>query len=185
MAEVRFFSKRHLGSESILLRPLAHSEFDLIAQACNDEEIQKWLPLPSPYAVSHADFFVNTLATGVRTSGRGIVFAIDKNGDFVGCIDVKRAECLNGTCEIGYWSVPEFRGLGYVSMALTLLSRWLLLEQEFERVEVRVAVENLASRRVAIKSGFTQEGVARAAGRVHAGRVDLLIYSKVRSDVIR
>ena len=86
-----FFLKQLLGSESILLRPL-----------------------PSPYGVSHADFFVKTLATEVRTSGCGSVFAIEKNEDFVGCIDVKRTEWLNGTCEIGYWSVPEFRGLGYV-----------------------------------------------------------------------
>ena len=56
-----FFLKQLLGSESILLRPL-----------------------PSPYGVSHADFFVKTLATEVRTSGCGSVFAIVKNGDFVG-----------------------------------------------------------------------------------------------------
>jgi ribosomal-protein-serine acetyltransferase len=181
----RFFAKQVLGSESILLRPLEQSDIVLIAQACNDEEIQKWLPLPFPYEVSDANYFVNILATEVRTSGIGIVFAIEKNGNFVGCINVKRTEWLNRTCEIGYWSVPEFRGLGYVSEALMLLSRWLLLEQEFERVEVRVAVENLASKQVAIKSGFVQEGVARSAGRVHSGRVDLIIFSKIRKDRIR
>ena len=185
MAEVRVFPKLTIGSESILLRPPEQSDIDLIARACNDEEIQKWLPLPSPYEVSDAEFFVTTLANEVRTSGRGIIFAIEKNGNFVGCIDVKRTEWLNLTCEIGYWSVPEYRGLGYASLALTLLSRWLLLEKEFERVEVRVAVENLASTRVAIKSGFVQEGVARSAGRVHSGRVDLIIFSKIRKDRIR
>jgi RimJ/RimL family protein N-acetyltransferase len=168
-----------------LLRPLAQSDIVLIAKACNDEEIQKWLPLPFPYQISDADIFVNTLAQEIRTSGRGIVFAIEKNGNFVGCIDVKRTEWLNRTCEIGYWSDPKFRGFGYVSEALTLLSRWLLLDQEFERVEVRVAVENLASKRVAIKSGFIQEGVARNAGRVNSGRVDLIILSKIRKDRIR
>lgn len=174
-----------LSWRAISLWGISDSQYsDPSLQACTDSEIQKWLPLPAPYKLSDADFFVNTLAPLNQNSGLGIVFAIENTGDFVGCIDVKRTDWLNRTCEIGYWSVPEFRGLGYVSKALMLLTDWLLVEQGFERVEVRVATENWASKKVTMNSGFTQEGVARAAGRVHTGRVDLVIFSKIKEDVV-
>ena len=53
----------------------------------------------------------------------------------------------------------------------------------FERVELRAATGNLASQRVAEKAGFVREGVARNAGHVHAGRVDLVVYSLTRADL--
>jgi RimJ/RimL family protein N-acetyltransferase len=53
----------------------------------------------------------------------------------------------------------------------------------FHRVELRIATGNAASRRVAEKAGFRVEGVARSAGYVHEGRVDLVVYSLVRSDL--
>lgn len=63
-----------------------------------------------------------------------------------------------------------------------MLSQWVLHQQGFSRVEVRVAIENYSSQRVAEKAGYVQEGIARQAGRVHSGRVDLIIYSRVSDD---
>ena len=63
------------------------------------------------------------------------------------------------------------------------ISGWALREQGFERVELRAATGNLASQRVAEKAGFVREGVARNAGHVHDGRVDLVVYSLTRADL--
>ena len=60
---------------------------------------------------------------------------------------------------------------------------WALREQGFERVELRAATGNLASQRVAEKAGFVREGVARNAGHVTHGRVDLVVYSLTRADL--
>ena len=79
--------------------------------------------------------------------------------------------------------MPEHRRRGYISQALDLLSAWVLIEQGLARVEVRVAVENLPSQSAAEKAGFVREGIARQAGRVHSGRVDLVIFSRVSSDL--
>ncbi len=183
MGENKVFPSQTLTQGAITLRMLRNSDAALIAIAGSDTETQKWLPLPMPYTLDDAKRFINEIAIETLSAGTGIVFAVEKSDTFVGCIDVKRAEWLNGDCEIGYWAMPEYRGRGLMPLALDLLSGWVLLEQGFVRVEVRVAVENLSSQRVAEKAGFIREGVARQAGRVHGGRVDLIIFSRVASDL--
>lgn len=63
------------------------------------------------------------------------------------------------------------------------IARWLLLEQGFERLVLRAAPGNIESQRVAEKAGFTREGVARNAGFTNDGRVDLVVFSLVPSDL--
>jgi RimJ/RimL family protein N-acetyltransferase len=67
--------------------------------------------------------------------------------------------------------------------ATVALSRWALTDAAFERVVLRIATGNKASVRVAEKAGFTYEGTARNAGIVHAGRLDLAIYSLIPEDL--
>ncbi len=176
------FPSQALTQGVITLRPLRRSDAPHIAVAGDDAETQKWLPLPIPYTLDEAERFINEIAVATLEAGTGVVFAIEQNDIFVGCIDVKRAEWLNGVCEIGYWTMPEYRGRGFMPQALDLLSTWVLHEQGFARVEVRIAKENYSSQRVAEKAGYIREGVARQAGRVHSGRVDLIIYSRVSDD---
>lgn len=85
--------------------------------------------------------------------------------------------------EIGYGASPWARSQGFMTETLRVMSRWALLELGLQRVELRIATQNKASLRVAEKSGFQHEGVARSAGYVHNGRVDLAIFSLIQSDV--
>jgi ribosomal-protein-serine acetyltransferase len=105
------------------------------------------------------------------------------NGQFAGSIDIKKSDWTARTCEISYWSAPWARGQGLMTSALKLLTKWILSEQDMERVEVRVATNNIASQRVAEKVGFIREGIARNAGFIHTGRVDLVIYSMVKGGI--
>lgn len=172
------FPSRVLTRGAITLRPLRDTDAPHITVAGNDPETQKWLPLPTPYTLDDAKQFITEIAPATLKAGAGIVFAIEHENEFVGCIDVKRAERLNGNCEIGYWTMPEHRGRGFMSQALAVLSKWVLLEQGFARVEVKVAVENRSSQRVAEKAGFMREGVARGAAVFMAhGLTSLFIQS--------
>ncbi|MDQ1629815.1 MAG: hypothetical protein QOI54_3559 [Actinomycetota bacterium] len=67
--------------------------------------------------------------------------------------------------------------------AARALAHWVLDQMGFARVELRIAPGNLASLRVAEKAGFRREGVARSAGIVHHGRVDLVIFSLLPADL--
>ena len=109
--------------------------------------------------------------------------ALGYGSELAGVIDLKRTDWVHRETEIGYWAAPGFRGLGLMTEAVAALARWVLGEQGFERAELRAATGNIASARVAVKAGFGYEGVARNAGVIHDGRVDLAIYSMIPSDL--
>lgn len=191
------FEAVELRTERLLLRPYLPSDAEAVLAAANDETIQRWLPLPSPYTIDDARFWTTVLAPGMRERGEGIEWAATRldtgdtggtepaHGGFVGSFGIKRVDWRARTGEIGYWVGPWARGANLATEAVRAIARWFLVDQRFERLELRAAPGNLASRRVAEKAGFTREGVARNAGFIHAGRVDLVIFSLIRADLDR
>jgi ribosomal-protein-serine acetyltransferase len=167
----------------LALRRFTTADIAKLVEYGNDPLTQLWLPIPNPYTEEHAKWFIDEYAKELFVSGRGLLRAIDLNGQLGGSIDIKKADSTARTCEISYWSAPWVRGRGAMTSALKILAEWILCEQGMERVEVRVATNNMASQRVAEKAGFTREGIARNAGFTHTGRVDLVIFSMVAGDL--
>jgi RimJ/RimL family protein N-acetyltransferase len=172
-----------LTTGRLSIRPLADSDVDALVVAAADPVTQQWLPLPRPYLVEDARGFVRDIAPAAQASGLGLIRGIECEGELAGAIDFKRTDWNNGETEIGYWTHPAFRGRGIMPEALTAMAHYALTEMRLERVVVRVAPGNTASARVAEKAGFTREGVARNAGHLHEGRVDLVVYSLISTDL--
>lgn len=182
-ASIPIFADACLKDNNLLLRPPDARDVPSIVRACRDPLTQQWLPLPNPYDEAHALGFVTDLARDTWCSGAGIVRAIEWDGDFAGMIDLKRTNWRAMTTEIGFWVSPDHRGHGLAGLASRLLGDWALREQRMERVEIRAATGNVASRRSALTAGYRREGVLRSAGITHAGRVDLVVFGKVRADL--
>jgi ribosomal-protein-serine acetyltransferase len=180
---VQRFDDLEFSSGEMALRRFKTADLAELVEFGNDSLTQLWLPIPNPYTEEHAKWFIDEYAKELFASGHGLLRAIDLNGRFGGSIDVKKADWAARTCEISYWSAPWVRGRGLMTVALKILAEWVLSDQGMERVEVRVATENIASQRVAEKAGFTREGIARNAGFTHTGRVDLVIYSMVAGEL--
>lgn len=140
--------------------------------ACQDPEIQRWLPdLPRPYTHDDARAFVtDSLGLGPHQ------FAITEQGNVVGSIGLELGKHQNGS--IGYWCAPEARGRALVTRALRRLCRYGLDELTLERLQLTTDLENLASQRVAEKVGFQREGVLRSHLRHPDGfRRDSVLFS--------
>jgi ribosomal-protein-serine acetyltransferase len=180
---VHQFVDLEFSSGEIVLRRFKTADLAELVEYGNDPLTQLWLPIPNPYTEEHAKWFIDEYAQELFISGRGLLRAIDLNGRLGGSIDIKKADWAARTCEISYWSAPWARSRGVMTSALKILTDWVLNDQGMERVEVRVATKNIASQRVAEKAGFTREGIARNAGFIHAGRVDLVIFSMVAGDL--
>jgi RimJ/RimL family protein N-acetyltransferase len=179
----RTFPETTLRAGDLTLRPLTAADAEDVVEACQDADTMRWLPLPRPYTRANADWFISTFGPDLRESGAGIVFAIQSAGRLAGVIDLKHVNWLAKVAEVGYWVAPWARARGVASGSTRALALWAIGSHGFERVELFAATGNAASQRAAEKAGFMREGIARNAGFVHDGRVDMVVFSLVPDDL--
>jgi ribosomal-protein-alanine N-acetyltransferase len=88
-----------------------------------------------------------------------------------------------GRCELGYWMARDSRGCGLATRAVRLLSGWAFENLSVDRIEIHAEPENVASRRVAERAGFTFEGVLRSYLVNKGLRRDAASYSLLRGEL--
>lgn len=147
------------------------------------EYLGKWLPFVE-FTREEADSeaFVNSVIS-VPEEKAEYVFTIRKNGDFAGLIGFKDSDRSNKKTEIGYWLSEGFQKQGIVTKAVEKLCEYALNKLDINRVQIKCAVGNVASKNVPIRLGFKLEGIERQ-GELLSGNVftDLEIYSKLKHD---
>ena len=109
-AAAQSFPETTISAGDLTLRPLTDADTDDVTRACQDAEIQRWLPLPRPYTRAGAEWFIGTFGPSQRESGAGVVFAIESAGRLVGAIDLKHVDWAAKVAEVGYWVAPWARG---------------------------------------------------------------------------
>jgi ribosomal-protein-serine acetyltransferase len=82
----------------------------------------------------------------------------------------------DGSAEIGYWIDAGFEGRGLVTRTVGALLDHGFGPMGLRRVVIRTMVENVRSRAVARRLGFTEEGVIRDAVAFPDGRRDEVVY---------
>jgi ribosomal-protein-serine acetyltransferase len=84
--------------------------------------------------------------------------------------------------EIGYWLGAEYTGKGLVTRACRAVIDRLFADEEMHRVEIQAVTDNLPSRAVAERLGFTFEGVKRESEWITSGFRDHALYSLLRRE---
>lgn len=113
---------------------------------------------------------------------QGLQTAIVQDGRIVGSIGYHRIEWEHRATSIGYWIAEFAQGQGTVTRAARALVEHAFSVWKLNRVEIQVGVGNDRSRAVALRLGFTQEGVLRAAERVGDRFVDHAVFSMLAGD---
>ena len=103
--------------------------------------------------------------------GRWYDFAIVRVGSpaFLGRVGLDQLDA-SGTANVGYWVRTSQTGQGIATAAVRLVARFGFEDLDLRRLELLIAVDNVASRRVAEKVGATLEGILPAGPQ---GRVPL------------
>jgi RimJ/RimL family protein N-acetyltransferase len=105
----------------------------------------------------------------------------DATGACVGHVFVNLSGMRRGG--VGYWLLPEARGKGLATRAVTLVSRWALGELALARLALLTEPSNRQSQRVAERCGFHREGVLRSYTEIDGRRVDNVAFSLLPSDL--
>ncbi|MGN9845384.1 GNAT family N-acetyltransferase [Nonomuraea sp. H19] len=172
--------RTELRTSRLLLRPPAVADVPDLAATGADPLTQARTGVPRDYTREHARAFID-ISEQLRIRGTGIAWSAEEleTGRFAANVDLRDLDWSNRTAEVGYMTAPWARGKGYAGEAVLAIARWLFERQGFSRLQLRAAVANPESQRVAEKAGFVREGVARG---VFAGE-DLVVYSLIPSDL--
>lgn len=169
-----------IDTRRLRLRPFTADDADDAVRAAADPEIRRWLDWADGYDRERAvDFCTGRAHSEPETK---LTWAIDARDRLVGSIGLQRADWANGKAETGYWIAPWARRRGYAVEAVRAVAAYAY-SIGFHRVELLAAVENTASRRVAERAGFTQEGVLREASRHGKGYIDMVLYAQLSCDI--
>jgi RimJ/RimL family protein N-acetyltransferase len=167
------------------VRPLHADDAKHVAEILGDRQARRWLPFPTGDGAFDGSAWCTDIAAERRARGDGDHYGVVRREDerLVGCLWTRRSDWTARSTEVSYAVAAHTRGFGVAAEAVDALAIALILEHGFQRVEMRVAPGNVASRRVAEKAGFTYEGLLRNAGYVDGGRVDLEVWSFVAADL--
>ena len=116
--------------------------------------------------------------------GTALPFAMTYAGRLVGQVTVSavvRGSMSSAT--IGYWIDREVAGRGITPISVALVVDHCFGAVALHRVELNIRPENEASRRVATKLGFREEGLRRRYLHIDGGWRDHLGYALTKEDV--
>src|SRR5262245_32789118 len=102
---------------------------------------------------------------------------------FVGGAGLKCIHRVHQFANLGYWVRTSATGRGLATRATRLAARFGFEQLGLHRIEIVVAVDNLASQRVAERAGAVREGVARKRLLIRGESHDAVMYSLVAQDM--
>ena len=171
---------------TVALRHWEPGDVDAWLRGSSDPGTQRFVPVSSARTVEDGERFVQAAALQWATGERALLAATDAvTGEVLGLMGMVGRNLRGASAEIGWWTLPEARGRGVAPRAARLLTRWLLTDAGFPRVEALVDVDNAASQRAAEKAGLRREGVLRAAGSdpLTGVRRDMVVFATTATDL--
>ena len=124
-------------------------------------------------------FIERSLASTTDEDANGIWVA----GEFAGNVGLRIDPAELHTGEIGYWNVRSFEGRGLITEACRRFIEHGFGVRMLHRIEIHAAADNVRSRAVAERLGFTLEGTMRDGhGMPDDTYVDQVVYGLLASD---
>jgi len=113
---------------------------------------------------------------------KALQVAIEYKNNAIGIIGYHEFDLANDTGSIGYWLGEEYNGSGFMTMAVKEMVSIGFSDFALNRIEIQCATENVKSRAIPERLGFTQEGTLRSAEKVVGGYLDMVVYGLLKSE---
>ncbi|MGH3507627.1 MAG: GNAT family N-acetyltransferase [Nocardioidaceae bacterium] len=153
-----------LTSGDVILRAHRLEDVDSIVEQCTDPVSVRWTTVPLGYTSDMAEQWVTKAIPESWETGQEYLFAIeathhDGRRRFGGSLSLRDEG--DRRAELAFGAHPGVRGQGVMTTAVNLLLDWGFQDRELETVLWLANVGNVASRRVAWRTGFTFGGTMR------------------------
>lgn len=156
------------------LRKFRETDLESIVKYADNHNVAKYLTnqFPHPYSKENGKAY---LSIAIGDPG---IFAIDVDGEAVGCIGIFLQSDIHAkNAELGYWLGEPFWGKGIITRAIRELTAYGFRTFDINRIFARPFSVNKASQKVLEKSGFTFEARLKDAIYKNGMYMDELIYA--------
>lgn len=169
-----------ISNNKIILEKYKLTDAALIFQAIeySRNEISAWLSWLTPdYDLQNAESFTQIQMDNWKSNSEYAYTIKDFSGNLLGVIGLHMFDSQNDVANIGYWMNTKYAGKGICTQALSLLVENSLKPLNLIRIEVIVAINNIASQRVVEKAGGIYEATLRNRLRLDGSAIDAKIFS--------
>jgi ribosomal-protein-serine acetyltransferase len=130
------------------------------------------------YRMEEAAGYVNYWVE-MREKDRAFYYAVvdSATGGFLGSCGLAGLNTEHRHAGLGYWVRTSRMGQGIATTAARMVARLGFEDLGLIRIELEIAVDNIASRRVADKIGAVNEGILRRRLILPAGPTDMVMYA--------
>ncbi len=160
MAEIR------LETQRLILREYEWEDLERHHKLISDPEIMYYIQDVFSHSMEESEENLRNAISDIENPNRTKVYLVlqTKQGDYVGGIGytVSEKNPAGKRVEVGYFTYPEFWGLGYVTEAFKELMRFAFCQDNVYRIDGTCIKDNIRSRRVMEKCGMEFEGERRS-----------------------
>ena len=181
----------HVRGHGVLLRPPRIGDYQAWADLrdASRDYLQPWEPAWPEDDLTRAAFRrrLSVYAREMELGNAWPFFIFDAaDRVLLGAVtlsNVRRGVAETGT--LGYWIGQPYAGAGHATAAVQALARHAFETLRLHRLEASCLPTNAASRRVLEKSGFRNEGLARAYLKINGAWADHLLFGLLSEDAER
>ncbi|PXV60400.1 Protein N-acetyltransferase, RimJ/RimL family [Dyella jiangningensis] len=177
-----------LEDGALRLRPLRPADLPALYASLHEsmDSIGRWQPWCTPkYSLQDGARWITQTRLAWQGIGDECALAIaDRTTDeLIGSIALNHWQPEYGMANLGYWVRQSRQEQGIATAAVRTLARHALRATELRRLEIVIAEDNLASRRVAEKAGAMFEAIARRRLLLRGEPQDAAVYSFIADDL--
>ena len=172
----------------VAIRPYALADALRLFEAARESsgEVHLWLPWCRPeYSLEDARTWIEKQVPLFAEKSAFSFVIEDTRGRFLGGCGLNQLDPIHRRANLGYWVRSSAAGRGIATAAARQLAAWAFENTDLVRLEIVAAIGNLASIRVAEKSGAVREGVARSRLLINDISHDAVVFSIVREQAAR
>lgn len=150
----------------------------------NREELKRYFPITVSRTNTLEDVKTYLTEVSEKTEKKQLyLFGLFHESELVSVLMVKNIDWRVPKCELAYFIDKEKEGKGIMTVLVNNTVSHCFEELKMKKVFLRISPDNLASKKIAEKTGFTKEGLLRKEFRVYTGElIDVEYYGKLDSE---
>ena len=138
--------------------------------------LREWLPwVDNSRSIEDVKIFIESVKNQMVLK-TGFQMGIWYEGLLVGMIGFHKIDWVNKSTSIGYWLGQNHMGKGIMTKSTKTLVNHAFINLNLNRVEIRCAENNIKSRAIPERLGFTIEGLARDSEWLYDHYVSHVVY---------